>query len=179
MSRHSRAQATPTHASVFQLFTVAMTGHADEWVQLPEHKVAVDSLLSECNKREQERESGIISEWIRGFACLVDQQGRHCSSDRYSGTVSGAGPIEKEWCRQSIHKHMQQNDAWTWHEDVMLFELMQLVFKMNEVHLNQGFKCNSKLSSYICHLYVFTYTACISWFVMHETGTDGKIAFFW
>ena len=25
--------------------------------------------------------------------------------------VSGAGPIEKERCRQSIHNHMQQYDA--------------------------------------------------------------------
>jgi hypothetical protein len=40
------AQATPTHASGFQLFTVAMTGHAEEWVQLPQQKVAVESLLS-------------------------------------------------------------------------------------------------------------------------------------
>ena len=37
---------TPTHASGFQLFTVAMTGHAEKWVQLPQHKVAVESLLS-------------------------------------------------------------------------------------------------------------------------------------
>ena len=29
------AQSTPTHASGFQLFTVAMTGHVEEWVQLP------------------------------------------------------------------------------------------------------------------------------------------------
>ena len=43
---HNMAQATPTHASGFQLFTVAMTGHAEEWVQLPQHKVAVKSLLS-------------------------------------------------------------------------------------------------------------------------------------
>ena len=41
MSRHIKAQATPTHASGFQLFTVAMTGHAEEWVQLPQQKVAV------------------------------------------------------------------------------------------------------------------------------------------
>ena len=40
------AQSTPTHASGFQLFAVAMTGHAEEWVQLPQHKVAVESLLS-------------------------------------------------------------------------------------------------------------------------------------
>ena len=39
-------QSTPTHASGFQLFTVAMTGHAEEWVQLPQHKVADESLLS-------------------------------------------------------------------------------------------------------------------------------------
>ena len=113
-----------------------------------------------------------------GFACLVYQQGRHCSSDRYSGTVSGAGPIEKERCRQSMHKHMQQYDACTWDEDVMLFELMQLAFCLNEVHLNQGFKCNSKLNIYKCHSYVFTYTAGLGWFVMHETSTDGKVAFF-
>ena len=30
MSRHIRAQTTPTHASGFHLFTVAMTGHAEE-----------------------------------------------------------------------------------------------------------------------------------------------------
>ena len=30
MSRHIKAQATPTHASGFQLFTMAMTGHAEE-----------------------------------------------------------------------------------------------------------------------------------------------------
>jgi len=64
----------------------------------------------------------------KGVACLVDQQGRHCSSDRYSGMDSEAGPIEKERCWQSIHKHMQQYDARTWQEDVMLFELMELAF---------------------------------------------------
>ena len=30
MSRHIRAQTTPTHSSGFHLFTVAMTGHAEE-----------------------------------------------------------------------------------------------------------------------------------------------------
>ena len=38
-------QSTPTHASGFQLFIVAMTGHAEEWVQLPQHKVAIESFL--------------------------------------------------------------------------------------------------------------------------------------
>ena len=30
MSKHNMAQTTPTHASGFQLFTVPMTGHAEE-----------------------------------------------------------------------------------------------------------------------------------------------------
>ena len=46
MSRHNRAQTTPTHASGFHLFTVAMTGHAeDKGVQLPQ-QVTDESLLS-------------------------------------------------------------------------------------------------------------------------------------
>ena len=68
---------------------------------------------------------------------------------------------------------MQQYDAWIWHEYVMYFEPMHLAFNLEEIHLNQSFKCNSDLSPYICHLYVFTYTVGISWFVMHETSTDG------
>ena len=31
------AQSTPTHASGFHLVTMAMTGHAEEKVQLPHH----------------------------------------------------------------------------------------------------------------------------------------------
>ena len=62
MSKHIRAQTTPTHASGFHLFTVAMTGHAeDKGVQLPQ-QVTDESLLSSCSKREQERESGLVSE---------------------------------------------------------------------------------------------------------------------
>ena len=62
MSRHNRAQTTPTHANGFHLFTVAMTGHAkDKGVQLPQ-QVTDESVLSQCSKREQERESRIVSE---------------------------------------------------------------------------------------------------------------------
>ena len=46
VGREQWLQSTPTHAIGFQLFTVAMTGHAEEWVQLPQHKVAVETLLS-------------------------------------------------------------------------------------------------------------------------------------
>ena len=49
------------------------------------------------------------------------------------------------------------NMAW----DVMLFELMHLAFNLEEVHLNQRFKCNFNLSPFKCHKCVFIYTACI------------------
>ena len=39
-------QSTPTHASGFQLIIVALTGRVEEWVQLLQHKVADESLLS-------------------------------------------------------------------------------------------------------------------------------------
>ena len=45
MSRHNMAQTTPTHTSGFHLFTVAMIGHAEERVQLPQ-QVTDESLLS-------------------------------------------------------------------------------------------------------------------------------------
>ena len=35
MSKHNKVQAVATHAKWFQLFTVAKSGHAEEWVQLP------------------------------------------------------------------------------------------------------------------------------------------------
>ena len=39
------AQTTPTHTSGFHLFTVAMTGHAeDKGVQLPQH-VTVETIV--------------------------------------------------------------------------------------------------------------------------------------
>ena len=59
MSRNIKAQATPTHASGFQLFTVAMTGHAEEWVQLPQQKSSSLMVVVLMQYKEQERESGI------------------------------------------------------------------------------------------------------------------------
>ena len=60
MSRHNRAQTTPTHASGFHLFTVAITGHAkDKGVQLPQ-QITVESMLSYCSKRAGAREWDFI-----------------------------------------------------------------------------------------------------------------------
>ena len=59
MSRHIKAQATPTHASRFQLVTVAMTGHAEEWVQLPQQKSSSGIIVVPMQYKVQEREIGI------------------------------------------------------------------------------------------------------------------------
>ena len=66
MSRHNKAQTTPTHASGFHLFTVAMRGHAEERVQLPQH-VTVESAAKE---RRSER-VGLYQNEQGGFACLA------------------------------------------------------------------------------------------------------------
>ena len=145
MSRHIKAQATPTHASGFQLFTVAMTGHAEEWVQLLQQKVAVWIVVVLMQYKEQEQESGIYRNAQGG--CFPDRTTKgYGSSDRYSGTPSGVEPIKKKRWRRSTHKQMQQNDAWTWHVQMLVFGLMQDATKLVEAHLNPRFKCNSKWS---------------------------------
>ena len=94
------AQSTPTHASGFQLFTVAMTGHAEEWVQLPQHKVAIDRCCP--NAITKSRSERVDCVGMNKGVCLPGRStGGHCSSDRYSRTLSGAGPIEEERCRKS------------------------------------------------------------------------------
>ena len=45
MSRQIKALAVATDAKWFQLFTVAKTGHAQEWIQLPK-RVRIELLLS-------------------------------------------------------------------------------------------------------------------------------------
>ena len=104
-----------------------------------------------------------------GFACLVDQQG---------GTAPQTGTLEHSPEQDLSRRNGVDNQNTIicnnmMHEYVMCFEPMHLAFNLEEIHLNQRFKCNSNLSPYICHLYVFTYTVAISWFVMHETSTDG------
>ena len=54
----------------------------------------------------------------------------------------------------------------------MLFELMQLAFIWLK-SFESRIQMQLQVKSHICHLYVFTYTAGLGWFVMHETGTDG------
>ena len=70
-----------------------MTGHAEEWVQLPQHKVAVES--------------------TRGFACLVDQQGGTApqtgtldrSPEQDLSRRNGVGNQYTIICNNMMHEH--------------------------------------------------------------------------
>ena len=64
-------QSTPTHASGFQLFTVAMTGHAEEWVQLPQHKVADESCCLNAVKESRSENMGLY-QYDQMVGCLPD-----------------------------------------------------------------------------------------------------------
>ena len=69
MSRHNRAQTTPTHASGFHLFTVAMTGHAeDKGVQLPQQ---VTDCCPNAVKESRSEKVGLYRNEQGGFSCLA------------------------------------------------------------------------------------------------------------
>ena len=69
MSRHIRAQTTPTHASGFHLFTVAMTGHAkDKGVQLPQ-QVTICRCCPNAVKESRSEKVGFYRNEQGGF-CL-------------------------------------------------------------------------------------------------------------
>ena len=71
MSRHIRAQTTPTHASGFHLFTVAMTGHAeDKGVQLPQ-QVTLNRSCPNAVKESRSERVGLYRNEQGGFACLA------------------------------------------------------------------------------------------------------------
>ena len=113
MSRHIRAQTIPTHTSGFHLFTMAMTGHAEERGSTTEH-VTVESLLSECSKREQERESGIVSECSKGFFLPGTSEDNNESSSVSSNSSSErrllrGNKTDKQ--RKNTINAMQQYDA--------------------------------------------------------------------
>ena len=71
MSRHIRAQTTPTHASGFHLFTVAMTGHAkDKGVQLPQ-QVTDESRCLNAVKESRSENMGLYR-YDQMVGCLPD-----------------------------------------------------------------------------------------------------------
>ena len=55
------AQSTPTHARVFHLVNVAMTGRAEEKGSTTAAHSSLKHCCLKCSKSEQEREHGIVS----------------------------------------------------------------------------------------------------------------------
>ena len=152
MSRHIRAQTTPTHASGFHLFTMAMTSHVEER----------GSTTATCNswigvvlmsEREYEQESGIVSEWTRGF-CLPgtseDSIVLHwCHwSHRWNASIERGQLPATEKETQSM-----QCTIWCmlWHGNKNVFWANATSSRLNWVGLNPRFKFKLHMWLLKCH----------------------------
>ena len=71
MSRHNLAQTTPTHTSGFQLFTVAMTGHAEEKGLATAAKSSSKRCCPNAVKQSRSERVGLYRDAQWGFACLA------------------------------------------------------------------------------------------------------------
>ena len=70
-NKHESAQTTPTHASGLHLFTMAMTGHAeDKGVQLPQ-QVTLNRCCPNAVKESRSERVGLYQNEQGGFACLA------------------------------------------------------------------------------------------------------------
>ena len=105
MSRHIRAQTTPAHASGFHLFTVAMTGHAeDKGVQLPQ-QVKMTRCCPNAVKESRSERVGLYRNEQGGFAWLallkIALSLHQCqrSQRRYNVYRGGTTPANREETR--------------------------------------------------------------------------------
>ena len=129
MSRHNGAQTTPTHASGFHLFTVAMTGHAkDKGVQLPQ-QVTNMSFCPNAVKESRSERVGSYRNEQGGFACLallkIALSLHQCqrSHHRYHVYREGTNTGNTEGNTiNAMHNMMHDHDMAKW----MCFGLMQL-----------------------------------------------------
>ena len=70
MSRHIRAQTTPTHAGGFHLFIVAMTGHAEERGSTTVAHSSLNHCCPNAVKESMSERVGFYRNEQGGFACL-------------------------------------------------------------------------------------------------------------
>ena len=82
MSRHIRAQTTPTHGSGFHLFTVAMTGHAEEkgFNYRNMYRCCPNAVKESRSKRvglyrNEQGGFACLTEWSRGTTLQLDTHG--------------------------------------------------------------------------------------------------------
>ena len=71
MSRHIRAQTTPTHASGLHLFTVAMTGHAEDKGFNYRSMKQLNRCCPNAVKESRSERVGLYRNEQGGFACLA------------------------------------------------------------------------------------------------------------
>ena len=71
MSRHIRAQTTPTHASGFHLFTVAMTGHVEEKGFSYRSMEQLNRCCPNAVNESRSERVGLYRNEQGGFACLA------------------------------------------------------------------------------------------------------------
>ena len=71
MSRHNRAQTTPTHARGFHLFTMAMTGHAEEKGSNYHSMKQLNRYCPNAVKESRSERVGLYRNEQGGFACLA------------------------------------------------------------------------------------------------------------
>ena len=88
------AQSTPTHASGFQLFTMAMTGHAEERVQLPQHKVAVNCCCPNAMTESRSERVGLYRNEQGGF-CLPGTSEDNIESSSVSTITSSVSRLSR------------------------------------------------------------------------------------
>ena len=124
-------------------------------VQLPQH-VIVDSLLSKCNKKEQERESGIVSKCSKGVCFPGTSEDsktlhwRHRTPRRnyvhWEGTTS-ANKREHNQCNATIWCMIM-----TWQHAMIWANAISN--RLNKVGFNQRFKFKLHMWRFKCH-YMF------------------------
>ena len=107
------------------------------------------------HKREQERESRIVSEWTRGF-CLPGTSEDNIESSSVSTITSSVSRLSRgDKYRQHRRKHNQCNaqyDVWSWHGKMNVFWANATSNKLNEVGLNTRFKFKLHMWLFKCPL---------------------------
>ena len=180
MSRHIRAQTTPTHASEFHLYTVAMTSHAkDKGVQLPQ-QVTDESLLSYAVKESRSERVGLYRNEQGGFACLallkITLSLHQCQRSHHRYNVYRGGTNTGKHRGNTINAMHNMMHAMTWQYAVIWANASS--YDLNEVGLNTWFKFQLHIWLFKCPSFVLSKTEDKHCSNMHENGIDGFLEIF-
>ena len=155
MSRHIRAQTTPTHASGFHLFTVAMTGHAKDKGFNYRSKYQISRCCPNAVKESRSERVGLYRNEQGGF-CLPGTSEDNIALHRCHRTHrrnlvywEGTTPANREETRS------MQCTIWCmlWHGNMNVFWANATSNRLNEVGLNIKFKFKLHMWLNKCPLY--------------------------